>query len=307
MKLNKGSALYQYVIIIALVALAVAPVYLFFGRNIVTFFEHFYNSLSNKESFQSQQTSKVNNNNYNNNANNTLPANINNTPLSTTTTTTTSNTNTSAPVNMGGQFGGTPDKPVKKCDANLCSLDYGNFILKNIPVDFKEYVESHGTSGGTDKILAILDEFIKQLKQYDPANKNIFHLENLSNEGHKLANIEGILEDYGEDWKNYAISSEEYESFKTYKNMLPSMVSGYQVNFDQIDFLQTNAGGLFDENTMGLVRALSDEIMTLGNNMNTYYDDKNSTGSPQASYQTHLDSAIICATGHGKDTGTQCK
>lgn len=147
-----GNALTEYGIIIALIALALIPIVFFTGKYIVDCFESFY-----------QQTKDYNE---------TIDANQNSTK--TTPTAFTSSENLPAEITdndvingtlKAGALGGTSDKPAYKCAGDVCTIDYGEFILNGVPADFGALVQSSGTSGGTDTLAALLDQIAEQFKE----------------------------------------------------------------------------------------------------------------------------------------------
>src|SRR3989339_651169 len=94
-KVQSGSSLTQYIIIIALIAVVVTGTYFIMGQTIVNKLEAFYLSLqnsSNDSDISKPKDGKI----------------------------------------IAGQLGGTPDNPVQKCLTGSCSIDYGNFILNGI-------------------------------------------------------------------------------------------------------------------------------------------------------------------------------
>ncbi|MGD9580678.1 MAG: hypothetical protein AB7V50_04855, partial [Vampirovibrionia bacterium] len=132
---NKGSALAQYGIIIVLVVLGAVVAYSLLGQTIVDQLTSFLN-------FQK-----------NNNAQ--MAENYNNTGSSSTSTT------TAEP----GSLGGTSTSPVENCNAGSCTVDYGDFILSGIPENYKDFVEVQGTSGGTDKLVSLVNQMADQLEE----------------------------------------------------------------------------------------------------------------------------------------------
>ncbi|MGD9581789.1 MAG: Flp family type IVb pilin [Vampirovibrionia bacterium] len=177
----KGSALSQYAIIIGLVALAVIPVFVIFGNTIVSQFSFFKECLSPSVQTQSSNQSTSN-----------------------TSTTTASDLKT-------GPLGGTTQLPVKECTDGKCDIDFGEYILTGIPENFKNYVESAGTSGGTDKLLSLLGQMADQLEA-DGNQDGADELRELANVGYALSLIESKVEDLAnkcktEDEPQYSFST----------------------------------------------------------------------------------------------------
>lgn len=63
-----------------------------------------------------------------------------------------------------GPLGGTPQQPVAKCNAGSCDIDYGDMVLTGIPENFGSFVESSGTSGGTEKLISLLEQIATDLE-----------------------------------------------------------------------------------------------------------------------------------------------
>lgn len=174
MRQIKGSSLSQYAIIIALIALALVPVFFVLGKNIYGHFDHFYELLAGKAADNpdiSPSSSDV-------------PDAI---PPS-----------GSTPNVAAGSLGGTPDNPVKNCDGGECTIDFGNMILTGIPDNFSELVQTSGSSGGTEAILNIVDQIIDQLDS-DVPEESRKNLEELADLGHILADIEKHIEAIAEE------------------------------------------------------------------------------------------------------------
>ncbi|MEW5818909.1 MAG: hypothetical protein AB1782_01845 [Cyanobacteriota bacterium] len=45
-----------------------------------------------------------------------------------------------------GCYGGAPDRPVVHCVYGICSIDFGESIISNIPENYKEFAETTGYS-----------------------------------------------------------------------------------------------------------------------------------------------------------------
>lgn len=65
----------------------------------------------------------------------------------------------------GGSLGGTFAAPKQQCQGNVCDLDLGPFAISGIPSNFGEFVEASGSSGGTEKLAAIISQLADQLKE----------------------------------------------------------------------------------------------------------------------------------------------
>lgn len=148
-----GASLSQYVIIIVLISLALVPILIIFGDSLVAYFTSYTNSM--------KEVGK--------NMDKTMMMQL-----------------------KAGSLGGTTSNPVKQCASSECVLDFGEFILKGIPENYGEFVESQGTGGGTDKVA---DMFMQIANQLGPDKKeqsdNIRYLANLT---HNLAAIENFYQ-----------------------------------------------------------------------------------------------------------------
>ncbi|MEW5822143.1 MAG: hypothetical protein AB1782_18255 [Cyanobacteriota bacterium] len=182
---NKGSALPQYAIIIALIALTLVPAFFLFGQTIYNSFVDFYNGLSGKETVSLQSSQ--------------IPENkpvIEGTPVSTN-------------MSEGGILGGSPENPVQKCVNNNCTLDYGEFVLTGIPENFSNFIQSSGTSGGTEELLALIEQIAKQLEE-SGNTEGAAEFRDLANMGHYIANLQKEIEDRA---TNCASSSDQYNCY----------------------------------------------------------------------------------------------
>ncbi|MEW5822649.1 MAG: hypothetical protein AB1782_20820 [Cyanobacteriota bacterium] len=290
-KIN-GSALSQYGIIIALIALILIPGFFLVGKNIFNSFFDFYNKLGEKE--------------YNNS--------------SSTSTSTSSTSSTFVPPTIDvvpGSLGGSPDKPSKECVNGICTIDYGDFVLSGIPNDLESHLQSSGASGTTEDIITLLDQIIAQQNNID-TNADFSVLKKISNYGHGIAETEKKLEENAQKYLNdpSAMISNEF--------LQPAL----QLKSDQdrasleiwLQSLNMNLKGSSnpnDQNVLSIVNALSGQIIKLADKMSVFGTDAG-TGlgvttenvqkilEPQASLTTDLNSAIICNTGKHVDTGTYC-
>lgn len=51
----------------------------------------------------------------------------------------------------------------KDCNGSSCTISVGNYVLEGIPENFNAFVETSGASGGTDKIVSLLNQISDQL------------------------------------------------------------------------------------------------------------------------------------------------
>ncbi|MEW5820355.1 MAG: hypothetical protein AB1782_09205 [Cyanobacteriota bacterium] len=92
-----------------------------------------------------------------------------------------------------GCFNGTPEEPVKRCENGLCTIDFGEFILNGLPENFNEFVETVGTSSGTDKICSMLEQIADQLELNGDVD-GAKDFRNLANLEHFVADMQGEMD-----------------------------------------------------------------------------------------------------------------
>lgn len=126
---DAGASLAQYIIIIALIGMAAFVAFSLLGRQIVE-------NLTSLENNYSDINKEID----------------------------TSNLEVAPGPLKGGDLGGTPTAPVVKCVESMCTIDYGEFVLNGLPDDFSEYIQSSGTSGGTDALASLLTQMSDQLE-----------------------------------------------------------------------------------------------------------------------------------------------
>lgn len=304
MRNRQGNAIAQYGIIIALVALALIPVLYSLGGTIVQQFTNFSQGFGNSEV-----------------ANNGGGGSSNDNPGG-----------TKDPKDLGKPILDPNDDDNSNsgnvdisCKKDSCTIDFGGYQLTGIPENFGEYIESSGSSGGTDKVVALLEQ-IAASPELSPDQKNL--VEQLANKGHSLANIEKIIEQQAQ-----ILSDEGTE---------PD--SNFEQDGEVLDMRLTEFGNLLtsvlsslnnDPEAKALVNTLSAQIVSLATDMNLahqvainscteegacssnvmqgatvetepYTNSLDDILNPEASSVSDLDSALICATGHGDDTGIEC-
>lgn len=112
------------------------------------------------------------------------------------TNTTTTTTTTTPPVpNAPGPLGGTPDNPVKQCNASVCKVDFGEFVLDGVPDNLGEVIQTSGSSGATETLLGLVDQLITQMDGTATLDE-LDKVKNLANTGHLIANYEKYVEDF---------------------------------------------------------------------------------------------------------------
>ncbi|MEW5820885.1 MAG: hypothetical protein AB1782_11905 [Cyanobacteriota bacterium] len=175
MKKSSGASIAQYVIIIALVALAIIPVFFVTGKYIYDNFEYFVKML--KGEITSQQGISITKESF-------LPS------------IEISDQDVIDGKILAGQLGGTNEKPIEKCVDNICAIDYGEFILNGLPENFNEFIQSSGTSGGTEKLVMLMNQLADQLDEAgDKEGAEDYRF--LANIGHIMASMENIFESGG--------------------------------------------------------------------------------------------------------------
>jgi hypothetical protein len=92
-----------------------------------------------------------------------------------------------------GFLDGTPDAPQKACQDNLCTIDYGTFVLKNVPSNFNDFVQTAGASGGSEMISNLLTQIANQLENEGQLQDSL-EVMKLASLGHNIAAIEKSIE-----------------------------------------------------------------------------------------------------------------
>jgi Flp pilus assembly pilin Flp len=113
-------------------------------------------------------------------------------------------TNTSTVLNVyddaiaaePGELGGTPENPVKQCNDDSCSIDFGTISLSGIPKDFNKVIEASGASGETSVISSLLDQIAVQLAEKNTPETlaQSEAIKKLAVTGHNIAYVEQIAE-----------------------------------------------------------------------------------------------------------------
>lgn len=228
---------------------------------------------------------------------------------------------TSANTPAPGDLGGSQNDPQIRCQNNLCTIDFGDYILTGIPENFRDYFESSASSGGTD-LLADLLKQIADNANVDEATKKL--LQDLANNGHGLAGIERDLETFSRNCASTAgYGSACVSSIDLFIQQSEAINNGSEKgNFNtilgQINQSLQNSTDPEDINTLAVVNILSQEILNITQEINTSCDniDPNNLQSnlsnlnaiilPDGSNRSDLNSVIICHTGDGQDPGYQC-
>lgn len=218
--------------------------------------------------------------------------------------------------------------------------------LSQYPQDLKKYVDATGSNGATNEMLAQLDSLIAQLKkgnQITPAQ--LSSLQDLSNQGHRIASIEKLLEDSykNADSLNTIYSGQVTFDGKTYTPLTLRSLIGWDTGLngtytgnDTPDTLQTTmsatganpelskflnlyfqaegSGALNDPALKNIVSDLTSQIAFLTEvsehsswEIATSSLDPKTINNVQVSLVTDNNSSQICKAGNGKDNGVVCK
>jgi Flp pilus assembly pilin Flp len=308
MRRKHGSNISQYAIIIALIALALTPIFFLLGQNVTNFFSSFSAGMSGDTTLPAF----------------TIPAN--------------------APQINAGDQSGTPDNPVKNCDNGYCSIDYGTFALNGIPENFSEVVQTSGTSGGTEQLVSLIEQIASQLAS-EGKKDDAVEIQKLANLGHDVAIFEKAFENLAEtcDYEPSCLNTyydkpfprpdnlnnvDNYYKETTYYDILHStdLINAYKyytTGAGQEKWYKDNVSSSFiqqyqtvmkedsiSEPVRGVLEQLVLSIAETGQGFHMALDDNTSAEAIQnynASQVTHIDSALICGAGWKEDTGTSCQ
>lgn len=164
MRNNSGSVLSQYAIIIALIGAVLIVAFLSIGGTITSSFTNFYNLLRANNT----QTIQTADNNTPMASSKMIPVNISSNKTIAPVFNTSSSMGLSSSI-ISGTASNNPvqlnSEPQLNCSGSVCSIDYGDFVINGIPSNFKDYIEIQGTSGGEEKIAALMIELYNQLDE----------------------------------------------------------------------------------------------------------------------------------------------
>lgn len=163
---HKGQNLIEFLLILAVVAIASIFAFTLLGGNIDTLFNKisglYTSSLNNNQNAATNDSSGQNN---------------------------LSGLNQLVP----GSLGGTTSNPVSQCDNGACTIDYGEFLLNGVPENFGELVQTTGASGGTESLLSLINQIADQLEQNGNTD-GAKEYRQLANLGHFIAEVQEINE-----------------------------------------------------------------------------------------------------------------
>jgi hypothetical protein len=196
-----------------------------------------------------------------------------------------------------GDLGGSIDNPVGQCQDGICAVDYGKFIITNIPEEFDEFIQTSGASGGVGKMADYLNKVAddyENIGEFNIANE----IRLLANMGHNIALIMAEYENIYNSCSGdpVCISSFDDQPFPvpagydssllpfpagaTYKTMLDSGALGAAVNNNATSPLagayvsQLNkilGTGSIDNSVKGVIEELSWNIGTVGQDFQSNY------------------------------------
>lgn len=286
----QGASLFQYAVIIALIAVCLVPAYIIMGDTITSQLSGFSNMMAdNNEIIKSNQSS--------------------------------SNDTGSGPIISPGELEGSSTDPKIQCEGNGCAIDFGDYVVSGIPSNFSEYIETAGASGGTDYLSTILDE-IAENAPVDEETKKL--LEALANNGHGIAAIERSFNNEITD----LISRGEFDQSEVDLDSPIDLSEGPNLmDFESIlQTLNDNIGSNTNpdyQNTLTMVNILANDILSTASSVQSKTAtmlldaDRNLTISEEdaqeyedfihdGSNATDIDSAFICGFGNGEDNGYEC-
>lgn len=270
-----------------------------------------------------------------------------------------------------GDLGGTADKPVEKCYNGDCIIDFGEFILKGVPENFDELVQTTGVSGGTDSLISLARQIADQLAMKGLNNESL-EIKKFASLGHNIASLENEYEKMmiscnndmscALNFQDQCITKpinfdDTYYPYKTstYYGLMDLVPVGYLKSVEKNDpncynirvgrndtaalFVSKYNSLMKDSNitdaTKGVLQELYWQVGKLSEDVragitsvkyiNCY---KNAYNDPITGEQitnpdlpadpfsifdghkpsslSHVNSALICAAGYNKDTGTKC-
>ena len=182
-KSNKGQNLAEITSLIALVVIVGVCVYQMMGNNINSMFNLTHKEYKTYKPFDWDSS--------NNNINNTNTNSNNQTSIATT------------------------DSPIVNCNNGKCTLDFGDYVLTGMPANLSEFIETSGSSAGTDALASIIQQLADQLANEGKKEEST----DLSN----LANMAYFMADYQKQSELFAQQcSSDSNPELCYKNKINS-------------------------------------------------------------------------------------
>lgn len=235
---------------------------------------------------------------------------------------------------LAGQLAGTQDNPAFKCAGDDCSIDYGSIALNGIPANYENFVETSGASGGTEKLIAMVDELIKQADNIDPP-MDLELLKQLSNQGHSLAAAQKKTEETANKATggiNLLIMA-QMQTLQKQQATTIGLNQQFQDTLAQFNQKYSNPASQTQANILNTVNVLGKNIVDTNQQYSSMVQSTASYGLQESkkikaligiqnytevkertedlltakfSFKTNINSTIICTTGKYKDTGKKC-
>jgi len=175
-KRSTGNALNQYAILLGLIAFAIIPTIVIYGKQIT-------DTLS---SYIGQYTGM----------NSAMQTNMD--AMSSKTATGTNN------LNMAAN---------EKCSNDTCDIDFGSLVLKAVPNNFEKLVETSGASGGTEELLKLLQQLADQ-KAAEGNLEEAKKISNLIDRGREIMQLERVFDDwFAKNGNSVDAYSQYYEQY----------------------------------------------------------------------------------------------
>lgn len=196
-----------------------------------------------------------------------------------------------------GSLNGSLDNPQTQCNNGVCVIDYGKYILTNIPQNFNDFIQTSGSSGGVKRIVDNLRQMANDLEDQsmvDLANE----ITNLANLGYNIALIMQEFENVYNTCAGDTVCISSYDNLPfpkpsgyndeafpfpigaTYSDMLDSGAFGAVINgtntspLAQAFVTQYNSisnNSLLDDSVKGVIQELSWNIGTVGQDFQYNY------------------------------------
>ena len=216
---QRGSSLYEYGIILAILAIALIPVYFLLGQNIIKSLDDFRIGLAKQYSPYDSST-----NTSNTDTNNTQPETI--------------------PVIKS-------QTPLSECKDSNCTISFGDFVLQGVPKNLADYVDTNGAAGGTKILSDMFEQIADQLEQQGDAEGSKMYRD-LANLGHFTGDLQAKTESAAVSCgTDIACFNNVYKNLGPKDVSLPSNVSGILTNYSNPYFTNNFA---FNQADLGTAR-----------------------------------------------------
>jgi hypothetical protein len=235
-------------------------------------------------------------------------------------------------LDVSGHSSGTASQPNAAWERPLqITLKNGSQItIDGYPDNLSKSIMTVGANGTTTQLLATLEHLIGELlDKVEITEAQASALRTLANRGHDLANREKVIEDRLIDRQNGIPQTEgpvtykgkTYGGLDTFARSIDILNSGLQkesqASFDDAYQQALNSAALQDPAVRAVVDSLVQDIAGIadvfGGETSAILTRPEAGHSLQnlleatASKQTHQDSAEICTTDNGSDTGVHCQ